>query len=235
MIDFHSHILPNMDDGSKSVSESIQMMKISFAMGIDTMVSTSHYYANSETIDSFLTRRNKELQILLRELEGIGDVPQIIVSAEVTFFSGMSREKEISRLCIDKTKYMLIEMPFLEWSSLTINEIKSLISNRGIMPIIAHIDRHLSQQRAGKIDELLSLGVILQANAEALFDCECRQTVLKMIGRKEIQLLGSDCHGISYRSPNLDRAFKIIAKKYGNSTLKNIDINGRKILNDNYI
>ena len=235
MIDFHSHILPNMDDGSKSVSESIQMMKTSFAMGIDTMVSTSHYYANCDTIDSFLTRRNKELQIVLRELEGIGDVPQIIMSAEVTYFSGMSREKEISRLCIDKTKYMLIEMPFLEWSSLTINEIKSLISNRGITPIIAHIDRHLSQQKTGKIDELLSLGVVLQTNADALFDVARRRTALKMISMKEIQLLGSDCHSTSYRSPNLDRAYKIIAKKLGNSTLKNIDIYGRKILNDNWI
>lgn len=235
MIDFHSHILPEMDDGSKSFLESIQMLKLSFCMGIDTMVSTSHYYANLDTIDNFLSRRNEKGQTLLHEIEGMLDVPKIVFGAEVAYFSGMSREKEITRLCIEKTKYLLLEMPSSDWTSLTINEIKSLISNRGITPIIAHIERHLSQQKTGKIDELRGLGVVLQTNAEALYDGAYRRAVLKMIGTKKIKLLGSDCHSIDYRAPNLDRAYEIIAKKLGNSMLKSIDMNGRKILNDNWI
>ena len=231
MIDFHSHILPDMDDGSKSVLESIQMLKLSFGMGIDTMVSTSHYYAERDTIDSFLNRRNEKFENLISATESAADVPKIVPGAEVTYFSGMGREKEISRLCIDKTKYMLLEMPRSDWTSLTINEVKSLISNRGITPIIAHIERYLSQLKTGKIDELLNLGVVLQTNAEALSEGAYRKTVLKMIGNNKIQLLGSDCHGITFRSPNLNRAYKIIEKKLGKSMLKSIDMNGQKILN----
>lgn len=236
MIDFHSHILPNMDDGSKSVDESIQMLRLSFEMNIDTVVSTSHYYANKDTIDSFLSRRNSTQQALQDGLKGIINVPKIVMGSEVAFFSGMSRQKDIIRLCIDNTKYMLLEMPFSEWSSLTLAEIKNLISIRGITPIIAHIERHLPyQHKNGKIDALLSLGVVFQANSEALYEGIYKRKMLSMINTNVVHLLGSDCHNTTDRSPNLDQAFSIIGKKLGNSTLKMIDTNGRKILNDEFI
>jgi len=236
MIDFHSHILPEMDDGSTSVDESLQMLKLSFAMGIDTIVLTPHYYADFETIDSFLERRNEKQQLLLLELEGKTDVPNIVVGAEVSFFSGMSREKEITQLCIENTKFMLLEMPFSEWTSLTVNEIKNLIINRGITPIIAHIERYLPYQRENRrIEELLVLGAIFQANGEAVTESNKSRSILKMIDKNIIQLLGSDCHNLSERSPNLEQAFQIISKKLGNSVLRKIDFNGRRILNDEWI
>jgi len=142
MIDFHSHILPEMDDGSKSVGESVHMLQLTYGMGVDTIILTPHYYSNFETISSFLERRNDRYRVLKCGLEGVDKVPGILMGAEVSFFSGMSREKEISRLCIENTKYILLEMPFSNWSSLTINEVRSLIANRGITPILAHIERY---------------------------------------------------------------------------------------------
>lgn len=236
MIDFHSHILPDMDDGSKSVDESVAMLRLSFNMGIDTIVSTSHYYANHDTIDSFLSRRNCKQKVLQEGLVGLNDIPKIVMGAEVSFFSGMSREKEITSLCIDNTKYMLLEMPFFDWSSLTIAEIKNLISNRGITPIIAHIERYLPYQyKNGKIDALLNMGVVFQANSEALCEGVNKRKMLSMIDTNVVHILGSDCHNTIDRMPNLDQAFKIIGKKLGNTTLEMIDTNGRRILNDELI
>lgn len=236
MIDFHSHILPEMDDGSKSVDESIQMLKTSFVMGIDTIVSTSHYYADCDTVESYLSRRKEKQQLLMRGLEGISDVPLIVMGAEVAFFSGISREKEILRLCIENTKYMILEMPFSEWSSLNVNEIKGLITNRGITPILAHIERYLPfQHKNGKIEELISLGVVLQTNGEAVIDSSYKRTILKMIANNEVHLLGSDCHNMSDRLPNLNQAFQTISKKLGNCAIRKIDSNGRRILNNECI
>ncbi len=236
MIDFHSHILADMDDGSRNVDESVQMLRQSSGMGIDTIVATPHYYSNRDTISNYLSQRNERYQILMNELKESFDVPEIVLGAEVAFFSGMSREKDITRLCIDKTRYMLLEMPFFEWSSLTVSEIKSLIASRGITPIIAHIERYFSiQQKNGKIDEILDLGVIFQTNSEALTDGSNTRKILKMIDANKIHLLGSDCHNAAERPPNLDHAFKIIGRKLGNSALKKIDTNGRKILNDKWI
>ena len=236
MIDFHSHILPEMDDGSKSIDESLRMLKLSFDMGIDTIVSTSHYFADCDAIDSFLNNRNKKQKQLMYELEGNRDVPQIVMGAEVTYYSGISREKEISRLCIENTKYLLLEMPFTEWTSLVMKDVHSLIINRGITPIIAHIERYLPyQQRTRKIEELLSMGAIFQTNGEAVINGSQKRNILKMIKTNKIHLLGSDCHNLSERPPNLDQAFQTISKKLGNSILRRIDSDGRRILKDEYI
>lgn len=236
MIDFHTHILPEMDDGSRSIDESIEMLRLSNKMGIDTMISTSHFYPDAETVDDYLKRRNEKYEMLKQATKGISDVPSIVIGAEVAFYSGMSREKEISKLCISDTNYMLIEMPFSEWSSLTIKEIKSLISNRGIIPIIAHIERYLPyQRRSGKLEELLDLGVIIQTNGESVIETKQRRHILKMIEKNKVHLLGSDCHNMSERPPNLDLALDIISKKVGNTALKRIDSNGRIILNSDII
>lgn len=236
MIDFHSHFLPNMDDGSNSVNESLQMLKLSYEMGIDTIISSSHYYSNDETIDCFLKRRDEKQKILLHKLNGINDVPHIVMGAEVAYFSGMSREKDISKLCIGDTNYMLLEMPFYEWSSLTINEVVGLLKNRGITPIIAHIERYLRYLRKNKrLEELLDLGVVVQASGESVIDACQRPYILKLLGKNKIHLMGSDCHNMLERPPNLDMAFKIISKQLGNSALKKIEYNGRSILNSDLI
>ncbi len=232
MIDFHSHILPQMDDGSSSVDESIQMLKLSFSMGVDTIISTPHYYSSHETIEDFLKRRSEKHQLLMNEIKDMSDVPEIIMGAEVAYFSGMNRNKDIGQLCIENTKYLLLEMPFHEWSSLCVNAIKGLITTRGIIPIIAHLDAylHMIQHNDAKLKELLSLGVIFQANCEALLSKTLKHTVLKMIDRNQIHLLGSDCHNMSDRVPNLDFAKKIISKKLGKSSLERIDSNGRSVV-----
>ncbi len=232
MIDFHSHFLPEMDDGSASARESVEMLKLSFDMGIDTIVSTSHYYSNLENIEAFLSRRDAKLQKLLQALESINEIPQIVMGAEVAFFSGMSGIKELRKLCIGSTKYMLLEMPFCDWSSLTMKEIRSLIKNRRIMPIIAHIERYLPyQQKSSYIEELLNLGVALQTNAGALIEGAQKRYILKLLDAGKIHLLGSDCHNMSDRRPNLDKAIEIVNQELGASFLKRIDLVGRSILN----
>lgn len=233
MIDFHAHFLPEMDDGSASVSESIQMLKLSYNMGIDTIISTSHYYSNYENIESFLSRRDAKLQKLKHSLESINDIPQIVMGAEVAFFSGMSDVRELRKLCIGNTKYMLLEMPFCEWSSLTMKELIRLINNRGIIPIIAHIERYFPHLHKNlNVKELLSLGVVLQTNAEALINASQKRSILKLLAAGKIHLLGSDCHNMTERRPNLNSAIKIIQKEIGISCVNRIDLTGRKILAD---
>jgi len=236
MIDFHSHILPEMDDGSSSVSESQQMLKLSWEMGIDTIVATPHYYAGNESIERFIDRRQEKYDFLMRTLDKRIQVPQILMGSETAFYVGISRESNISKLCINQTKYLLLEMPFSEWSSLTIKEVQALIINRGIIPIIAHLERYYAiQSRNGKIDELLSLGVLIQANAEAFVDNELRHKTMKMLSKDEVHLLGSDCHNMDKNPPNLSHAFKYIAAKQGEGVLKKIDAAGRLVLSGQLI
>ena len=57
MIDFHTHILPGLDDGAKTLDESIQLLKMEEEQGVDTIVLTPHYYHEREDLKSFLQRR----------------------------------------------------------------------------------------------------------------------------------------------------------------------------------
>ncbi|MBP8641127.1 MAG: capsular polysaccharide biosynthesis protein [Oscillospiraceae bacterium] len=231
MIDFHSHILPEMDDGSSSASESLKMLKLSWKMGVDIMVATPHYYAKDESIERFIERRQEKYDLLMREIDGESEIPQIVLGSEVAFFVGMSRENDISKLCINGTRYLLIEMPFAEWSSLTIKEVNGLITNRGIIPIIAHLERFYPIQcRNGKIKELLDLDVLVEVNSEAFNGGSLARKMMKMLSKNEIHLLGSDCHNMGENPPNLDFAFKLISNRLGESQLKKIDARGRSIL-----
>ena len=54
VIDFHSHVLPGIDDGSRNSEESLGMLQLSASQGIDVMAATSHFYATEERISSFL-------------------------------------------------------------------------------------------------------------------------------------------------------------------------------------
>jgi len=231
MIDFHSHFLPNMDDGSKSIEESLQMLKLSYNMGIDTIVSTSHYIAGFESIEDFINRRNERLESLTQEHESSGGIPGIVAGAEVAFYSGMGGDDKLSRLCVGNTKYLLVEMPYYRWSSLTGREILSLMLGQGITPVIAHIERYfVYRQNEKMIRELLDLGAVAQINAESLIGNMQREKMLKLIRERKTVLLGSDCHNMDGRRPNLDRAFKVIEKRAGGACLDIIERFGREIL-----
>lgn len=236
MIDFHSHVLPEMDDGSGSVQESLQMLKLSWKMGVDTIVATPHYYAEDESIENFIDRRREKNEMLMRFLEGERDIPQIILGAETAFFSGIGREKNISKLCIGGTKYLLLEMPFAEWTSLTLKEIRGLTANRGIIPIIAHVDRYVPVHlRNGNVKELLNLGAVVQVNGDALTKGSHKRMIMKMISKNEAHLLGSDCHNMNENPPNLDFACKQISGRLGESRLRKIDEMGRSVLEGDFI
>ena len=235
MIDFHSHFLPKMDDGSSNLGESLQMLKQSYKCGIDTIVSTSHYYSEHETIDEFLRRRDEKMSWLLPQLAEIDEIPKIVLGAEVSFFSGIAGEKNLQKLCIAGTKYLMIEMPYADWNSLDIRELRSLLLNRGITPILAHAERYFPYQQRNRIDELLNLGVVIQVNSESVIDSKLRKPILKLIRSGIIHILGSDCHNTKDRPPNLDVASNIIENEVGILALKRIDQNGRRILNDDFI
>ncbi|MEF2562838.1 MAG: CpsB/CapC family capsule biosynthesis tyrosine phosphatase, partial [Negativibacillus sp.] len=98
MIDFHAHILPKMDDGSKSAEESIAMLKIQAEQGIRCVVATPHFYAEHETPQDFLHRREHSYQSLQQEIERQGlqeQLPQIRLGAEVRYFEGISRSSAV--------------------------------------------------------------------------------------------------------------------------------------------
>jgi protein-tyrosine phosphatase len=233
MIDFHSHILPKLDDGSKSTDMSLQMLEVSRAYGVDVMVATPHFYVNYNTVDKFLDQRAASYKALRDKIDARKtEVPDIRLGAEVYYFNNMSELPGLEKLCIEGTRHLLLEMPFTEWTSRMVAEVEKLVYDNSIVPVIAHLDRYLSFQKHNSyINDMLAMGALVQMNADYINGFFTKMNALSLIKKGVVDLLGSDCHNMDKRAPNLGRTFDIIRSKCGEEVLERIDKCGRKVLN----
>ena len=198
MIDFHTHILPEMDDGSESVEESIQMLDLSAGQGVKWMVATPHFYADREDPKTFLERRHEAHVRLEQGIGGREDLPKIMLGAEVRYYEGISQSKELQNLKIEDSNLLLLEMPFIPWSDRMLHELV------------------LAQKQSG----LEQTGVLIQSNANFFIQNRTRKKALHLMEKGRIQFLGSDCHNMTLRRPNMGEAAAVLTERFGNDALK---------------
>jgi protein-tyrosine phosphatase len=233
MLDFHSHLIPGIDDGSKDIGMSMGMLGMWKEQGFGHICATPHFYADMMRPEHFLEKRNEAYQSLLAAINaapgGAASYPVIIPGAEVHYFRGMSSCEGIFSLCLKNTKLLLVEMPFHKWSDYMIREIAELTSI-GLIPVAAHIERYLSIQGAETIDKLLDTGILVQCNAEFFLSARTRRKALRIISSGTVDFLGSDAHNLTTRAPNLGEAVGFITKKLGAESLRHIEKNSALIL-----
>lgn len=232
VIDFHSHVLPGIDDGSASAEESVEMLRLEAAQGIRHVVATPHFYPRYDSPECFLEKRNRAEAELRREMEKYSGLPELNVGAEVYFFRGMSESEFLPQLTIRQSRCILIEMPHSPWAEECYRELVDIWEKRGIMPLIAHIDRYISPFHTHGIPKRLAeLPVMVQANADFFLDRATAGMAMRMLKAGQIQLLGSDCHNLTDRSPNMGPALDRIRKRLGEDTIRRICDCGLEILN----
>jgi protein-tyrosine phosphatase len=228
MIDFHSHILPGIDDGSKDVATSLLMLNAMKKQGTDTVCATSHFYATQRSVDRFLFRRQEAWEKLEEVLPQ--DAPRILLGAEVLYFPGISRMEELPRLCLEGTNLFLLEMPFEPWTSHCTQEVRELARQGSVQILMAHIERYFYYQPQSVWDEFLDLGILMQSNAEFFLPFKTRRKALKLLENGYIHLLGSDAHNMSSRAPRLELARTRIRRSLGEEPLDYIDHLGKQLL-----
>lgn len=221
LIDFHSHILPGIDDGSDSLETSLKMLEVSKNQGVGTIVSTSHYYNFRESTSKFLARRDEALFKLESHIkEHDLDLPEIVPAAEVRLFPELRHDENLDKLCIGNTKNILIEMPYSVWSPWMYNEIYAILT-KGYQPIMAHAERFIDAVKEKDIiANLLSMDVYVQCNAESFENRKIRSFIKKLIKLEKFTVLGSDCHNLESRISHFDSACNYITKKYGKEFLQ---------------
>ena len=229
MIDVHCHMLPGVDDGSKDVAMSLEMIKRSVEQGVEGIIFTPHFYADMNSPETFLRKRDKALHELEDNLGSLHKVPLYTTGAEVHYFRGMSRSKDIERLCIGNSDYMLIEMPFRNWQPNMIDEIEEISLVLGLRVIIAHIERYFDQDKKLVNRLLENPNLLIQCNAEFFIEKSTYSKAVRLLKTRRIDLLGSDSHNLSSRRPNLAEAVEIIEKKDKKDALGHIVRAGRRI------
>ena len=216
MIDYHCHILPKMDDGPDELSESLAMLRQSYQQGVEAMVSTCHFYADEDYPAQFVERRNTAFlrlrEAMLRDTEAY---PLIVLGAEVLYFPGISQAQDIEKLTIGSGRPILVEPPMAPWSDAMLDEIVELGENLHCQPVVAHVDRYMRMLKDKRlIDRLLERNLLVQVNASWFLDPGTVKSAVRSLKQGKIHLIGSDCHNLLSRSPNLGQA-RQQAEAYG--------------------
>lgn len=231
MIDFHSHILPNMDDGSSNSGQSLEMLHTCAKQNINTIVATPHFYRNKDSVTSFLRRRDAAYLRLKQKIDGENGLPDILLGSEVKFFEGISRIDEINRLCIGESRCLLLEMPFEKWNWRTLNEVYYLLSTKNLAVIIAHVERYLPyKNNKDNFYDLIEMGAVLQINTSNFRRFRTRKMALDLLKIGDCFVLGTDCHNMTDRKPDFNKAFDVIAAKLGEERMHKINILSKSLL-----
>lgn len=234
MIDLHTHILPNLDDGAKTPEDSVKMLRMEREQGIDTVVLTPHFYRYKERPEWFLERRMKSV-LELREFmlnlpdEELANLPKLVLGCEVAWVPNLADLDCLPNLCIGRTKNMLLELPFTPWSKVLSSQIYDLMGKTGITPVIAHLERYFKIQPKEQIEEILSLGVPVQISADAFLKLLTRKNSLNALERWA-HIVASDCHDPIKRTPCLGTAMAVVKKKLGEAAVNEIDRCTRELI-----
>lgn len=233
ILDTHSHILPNIDDGATSVDESIKMLTMLKEQGVTDVIATPHFKMMdlSESIDDFLEKRNNAYKKLLDEINKQGlDLPKIHLGAEVLLTMDLVEAGGLDRLCIEGTNIILLEMPYYEWQSWMFRIIEDLCSAEGIEIIFAHVDRYVNLVPKQTYEKLFALNHAAQINADFVENKKAIRTLKKWIKEKKISYIGSDCHGIEYRPPHINNFVAKIEKIAGKDFMSRIEMHSSELL-----
>lgn len=231
MIDLHTHILCGMDDGAQDVEMSLQMLRAEQMQGVDTVVLTPHFYRHRESAHEFLRRREeavKRLELCLEQLppEERANLPKMVLGAEVTWVPNLTDCEDLDKLCLNGTKYLLLELPYGKWHHAMVGQIHDLVAKTGLIPVFAHLDRYRSLQPPQLFWDILSLELPAQVNSTTLLHLKSRGYGLQALQRFA-HVIASDCHDCSHRPPDLGDAMQVVEEKLGREAAAAIDGNAR--------
>jgi len=227
-IDFHSHILPKIDDGSRSIEESVELLDMMAEDGVDIVCATPHFYSHKISIDGFINRRNEAYETLKPYIKP--EHPKILLGAEVLYNHSLISCEDINKLCLEGTDYLLWEMPYTKITSGIVDDTEMLAGSNKIKLMIAHIERYLNFTSYDELASLMSLDVIGQINAVSLTRFSGRRLCKKLFADSFVYILGTDYHRPSSDHVLLGEAENILKKKFDERMIGRIAVNGSKIL-----
>ena len=201
-IDYHSHILPCIDDGAESIEKSLLMIEKAKKYGIQAIYATPHCYMHKTNVDMFCEMRKCAYEKIKNANK---DIP-IFMGAEVLLFPGLENLPGIEKFCLEESNSLLIEMPLSE-SLITEEHFMSVhkLSKRFSL-IIAHANRYSD----GVVRRLLESCVKLQLNADDVCKKSEKKRTEKWFFADAVCALGSDAHRDAGVYKKFDKAYKIL-------------------------
>ena len=235
MIDIHCHILPEVDDGSRSLNESIEMAMIAKEQGITKIVNTSHYHPDF---------RYKKGEELLKELEDFNNVLkenmidiEVVIGNEIYYTKDLIKEiDELDFYTLNNSRYILIELPPTNFPKDLCNIVYEL-KEKNYIPVFAHVERYREvQENPELIYEVINAGAIIQVNSHSTLGKsgkELQKVCNTLLNRNMVHVVGTDAHSSKRRTPIFLDAYKYVSEKYSKEMADDLFIkNNNAIINN---
>jgi protein-tyrosine phosphatase len=214
MVDIHSHILPEVDDGARSWEMAVHMCHMALQDGIEHMVATPH--ANSR----FAYDRNWLRGVLNELRQRVGPKPRLSLGCDFHFsYENLKSLAEApNRYTIEDTPYLLVELSDFSVPPSVTDELDDLL-RRGLQPIITHPERNLLlQRRPERVLEWVRLGCVVQVTASALtgrWGEKAKKVARWLLEREAVHILATDSHSVEARPPILSSARDLVSRSFG--------------------
>lgn len=230
-MDIHSHILPEIDDGSSSWEETMDMLEVAYKEGIHIIIATPHYGLFNSDFD--LSKARKLVDEANHRLEEQSIKIKIFLGNEIYYVPGIVKDVVAGRVAtMAGSSYVLIEFSE-DVKYKTVEAAVREFTREGYRPIIAHIERYrgIRDKQLEKISELRQMGAYIQVNTSNFLKTERngflrkdnrKMFVESMLEKDMIDFVASDAHDACSRVPVMKSAVDIIGNMVSDEQLNRL-------------
>lgn len=236
-LDIHSHILPEIDDGSKDWNMTEQMLRMQYKQGIRTVIATPHNYPGRGTDKRVIDELCKKADELAKTID---DTMCVLPGNEIYYRNGILHGLEEEQILpLANSRYLLVEFHPSSYHTEIIQGLRELMEH-GYIPIVAHVERvPVLFENDRWMDEALEMGCCFQCNCEDLlggYFNRVTRRLEKLIAHGKIHFLGSDCHNVTERAPLMEDAIQRLRRHLdGDCVDKLVWNNPEKFLKNEYL
>lgn len=237
-VDIHCHIVPHIDDGARSSTQTLRMIDIAYKNGIRAMIATPHYEVGKydNNIDEIQKQFSKIKDLALKKYRDF----KLYLGNEIFYSYGVVNNLEEGKIfTLADSKYVLVEFSPNDKYKYISESLYELVNN-GYIPVLAHAERYEEViEDIDNVERLVDAGVYIQINAHTIagkYGHGIRRRVMKMIKNDLVHFIGTDTHSDGHRSPDLEECIKYLNKKTDEETVvRLLSTNPQKIIAKEYI
>lgn len=205
MLDIHTHILPNVDDGSADINTSIRLLELELENGVNKVICTPHQNYLNKNKDLLVQKFNEFKNNINLDIE-------LYLGSEIYYYKEFLKDLENNKLLtLNNSKYVLIE--FSTTQNTDIPEIVYSIKLKGYIPIIAHIERYSYLNKEDYL-KIKNEGALIQINASSFNYSNTKKIIKYLLKNNLVDFVASDCHDLNKRSVDFSQIKKYILKKH---------------------
>ena len=238
MIDLHSHILPNIDDGARNIDETLNLIKEAEEVGFEGIVATSHYMEGFYETD--IPEKEVWVNVIYKKMQEQNIKTKLYLGSEIYLSENTMKLLEGGKAStINDTSYVLFELPLNAEPMNLYDVIYEMLQNK-LVPILAHPERYsYVQQDPELVYDLIQKGVLMQANYGSIigeYGKKAQITVERLLENNMIHLLGTDCHRQKTIYPKIPQILEELKTLVGVDKVEELSsTNPRLVLNNKRI